>query len=106
MLRQGQVELHTNVDQQVRGLPIEDKRRRVARQREGRIRNSRTVYSNSPFFVRKALVHSWPGAIHITLYLFFKSSLVNYIPPLVLSNNWEMSDRGYLFGIVNRFKAQ
>ena len=38
-LRQGQVESHTNVDRQVRGLPIEYRRRQVTRQGEGRIRN-------------------------------------------------------------------
>jgi len=64
-----------------------------------------TVYLNSLFFVQKAVFHSWPVAIRIRLYPFFKLSLKNHLPPLVLSNTSKISSREYLFDIVSRFKA-
>ena len=65
-----------------------------------------TVYSNSPFFVQKVVFHSWPVAMRIRLYSFFKLSLVNHFLLLVLSYNSEKNGKEYSFGIVIRYKAQ
>ena len=42
-MRQSQVESYTNINRQVHGLPIANRRRQVTRQGEGRIRNTCVV---------------------------------------------------------------
>ena len=66
--------------------------------------NSITVYSKSSCLVQKAVFHSCPATILIRLQAYFRSNLVNHLPPLVLSSSALMSGRGYLFGIVRRFR--
>ena len=58
--------------------------------------NGITVYSKSPGLVRKSVFYSASAVIHIRLYQFFSSNLINHFPPLVLSSNSLMSGSGYL----------
>ena len=67
--------------------------------------NGITVYSKSSCLVQKAVFYLSPAAILITLYPFFGSNIVNHFLSLVLSSNSLISGRGYLFGIVRRFRA-